>query len=130
ITQIRYSITYQDTGTQTSYNAIGGTGRLGLGWVSDKTPWGFLSILDRSGFTTGGRTANFASLESSAVHRLTMGQRGELRSQGGLYYKELPGTIGNAAINQTIDEKAATAGPHVGVEYWQSITPNLGLQFN
>jgi hypothetical protein len=130
ITEINFSSTSQETQTGLNYKAIGGTGRLGLGWFSDVSPWGFLSILDLSGFTYNDSNVTYASLETSAVWRKTIGERGELRSQFGLYYKELPGTVGNALAGTTTNQNIATAGPHAGVEYWHSITPKLGLQVN
>ncbi len=130
VTQINYSSVYQETQTALSYSAIGGTGRVGLGWFSPASPWGFLSILDMSGFTYDGTNITFASLEASSVWRKTIGERGELRSQIGLYYKEIPGTIGDAFTGTISNELIATVGPHAGVEYWHSMTPKLGLQAN
>ncbi len=130
ITQINYASVYQETQTALTYNAVGGTGRLGAGWSSSTSPWGFLSILDLSGFVYNGSNLTFASLEASSVWRKTLGERGELRTQAGLYYKEIPGTTGNAFTGTTTNELIATVGPHVGAEYWYSMTPKLGLQAN
>ena len=130
ITQINYTSIYQETQTALSYNAVGGTGRLGLGWFSPTSHWGFLSILDLSGFVYNGSNLTFASFEASSVWRKTVGERGELRSQTGIYYKEIPGTFGNAFTGTTSNELIATVGPHVGVEYWHSMSPKLGLQVN
>ena len=130
ITQINYASVYQETQTALTYNAVGGTGRLGLGWFSPSSPWGFLSILDLSGFVYNGSNLTFASFEASSVWRKTLGERGELRTQAGIYYKEIPGTFGNAITGTTSNDLIATVGPHVGAEYWYSMTPKLGLQAN
>lgn len=130
ITQINYASVYQETQTALTYNAVGGTGRLGLGWFSPSSPWGFLSILDVSGFVYNGTNLTFASFEASSVWRKTLGERGELRTQAGIYYKEIPGTFGNAITGTTNNDLIATVGPHVGAEYWYSMTPKLGLQAN
>lgn len=131
ITQIKYQSVYQDTNTAISYDALGGTGRLGLGWFSEKSAWGFLSIADLSGFTNSdGNNITFASLEASSIWRKELGERGEFRAHMGMYYKELPGTIGNASTSEVTNEQIATAGPHVAGEYWYSMTPKLGLQLN
>lgn len=130
ITQINYSSIYQETGTALSYNALGGTGRLGLGWFSPSSPWGFLGIIDMSGFTSEGKTLTYNSMEISSVWRKPVGERGELRLQMGGYYKELPGTVGDITTQTITNEAIATAGPHGGIEYWYSMTPKLGLQVN
>lgn len=131
ITQINYQSTYQETNTAISYDALGGTGRLGLGWFSPTSSWGFISIVDLSGFTNSdGNNLTFASAEAAAVWRKNAGERGEFRVQMGMYYKELPGTIGEASSGSVSNEQIATAGPHIGGEYWHSMTPKLGLQVN
>ncbi len=130
ITQINYASIYQETQTALTYSAVGGTGRLGLGWFSPYSPRGFLSILDLSGFVYEGTNLTFASLEVSTVWRKTVGERGELRTQVGLYYKEIPGTVGNAFTGTTSNQLIATMGPHAGIEYWHSVTSKLGLQAN
>ncbi len=130
ITQINYTSVSQETQTALSYNAIGGTGRLGLGWFSPTSSWGFLSIMDLSGFVYEGTNLTFASLEASAIWKKTVGERGEIRAHTGLYYKEIPGTVGNAFAGTTSNELIATVGPHLGAEYWHSMTPKLGLQAN
>jgi hypothetical protein len=136
ITQMDYSLTYK--GFQSvPFKAIGGTGRVGIGWMSKESPWGFLNILDLSGFLKDGSAKTFASMETSAVYRKTVGERDELRIQTGLYYKETPqvlpvvSTLSNDGSNaSTYVKNMAVVGPHVGAEYWYSMTPKLGLQVN
>lgn len=130
LTEMKYTGINPEKNSSVAYNAIGGTGRLGLGWFSPKTPWGFLGILDMSGFTFNGKTQTFASAELNAVYRLSLGDRGELRLQAGPYYKELPETVGDPFSGQSLDLKISSAGPHVGAEYWYSLTPKLGVQVN
>ena len=67
VTQINYSSVYQETQSALSYSAVGGTGRVGVGWFSPSSPWGFLSILDLSGFNYDGANVTFASFEASSV---------------------------------------------------------------
>jgi hypothetical protein len=130
ITQVNYTSIYQETATALSFSAIGGTGRLGLGWFSGVSPWGFLGILDLSGFTYQGQTSTYASLELSSVWRTKAGDRGEIRLQGGGYYKELPGMTGNILLQTSETNQIATVGPHGGAEFWYSMTPKFGMQVN
>ena len=116
-----------------TYSAAGGTGGMGLGWFGPNTPWGFLGIIDLTGFTLNGKTQTFASMEVNSVYRLQMGDRGELRFQGGAFYKELPETVGvkiSATSSSSEDQIIKAAGPHVGAEYWYSLSPKFGIQFN
>lgn len=111
-------------------NNFGGTGRLGLGYLSDRKPWGFLTIADLSGFTVANQNPTFASLEANAIYRMVVGRNGEFRQQMGLFYKEIPEII--ARNLESIDriDKIVAAGPHYGFEYWWALTPTIGFQVN
>ncbi len=138
ITQIDYANANADSGTATSYKTLGGTGRIGVGYLSPKSAWGFNSILDHSGFLLGGKAHTFSSLELSGVYRLRNLSRSEVRLLFGPYYKEIPETIGtnNSLTGASPDEetydsqKISVVGPHIGAEYWYSLTPRLGFQIN
>ncbi|WII71197.1 fibronectin type III domain-containing protein [Bdellovibrio sp. 22V] len=130
ITEMQFRGSNPEKNSAVAYSALGGTGRVGLGWFSPYTPWGFLGIVDMSGFTFNGKTQTFASAEANAVYRKTMGDRGELRFQIGPYYKELPETVGDPFSGSSQDLKITSAGPHFGAEYWFSLTPKLGIQVN
>lgn len=130
ITEMQFQGSNPEKNSSVAYSAVGGTGRLGLGWFNPATPWGFLGIIDLSGFTFNGKTQTFASTELNAVYRKNQGDRGELRLQMGPYYKELPETVGDPFSGAAEDLKITSAGPHLGAEYWYSLTPKLGLQVN
>lgn len=130
ITEVNFTGVYPETSTKVTYNAIGGTGRLGVGWFSPYTPWGFLAIMDLSGFTFNGKTSTYASAEVNSVYRISIGDRSELRLQAGPYMKEQPDTIGDASTSSSEDAKIAALGPHFGAELWFSLTPKLGVQLN
>ncbi len=130
ITEIQYRGVNPEKGSAVAYNALGGTGRVGAGWFSGNSPWGFLGIMDVSGFMFNGKAQTFASVELNTVYRKTVGDRGEARFQMGPYYKELPETLGDASLQTSEDSKISSAGPHVGAEYWYSLTPKLGIQLN
>lgn len=109
---------------------FGGTGRLGLGYLSEKNPWGFLGIVDVSGFIVAGQNPKYASLEGNAVYRTPSGEIGEIRQELGGFYKETPEIIAQS-LNQ-IDrvDTISGAGVHYGAEYWWALTPKLGFQVN
>ncbi|UYL09699.1 hypothetical protein B9G69_003810 [Bdellovibrio sp. SKB1291214] len=130
VTDMKYSGTNPEKNSQVAYDAFGGTGRVGLGWNGRKSPWGFLTIADLSGFTINGEIRTFASLEANAVYKQPVGDRAELRYQMGLFYKELPETIGDPFTGVSQNEMVSAIGPHGGVEYWYSLTPKWGVQLN
>lgn len=130
VTQMQFSGVNPEHNSTVSYSAVGGTARAGLGWTSPFTNWGFLTIVDMSGFTFQGKTRTFASAEANAVYRMAVGDRGEARFQVGPYYKELPETVGDPFSGTSQDYTISAVGPHAGAEYWYSITPKFGLQVN
>lgn len=130
ITDMQFTGANTDKNSAVAYNAVGGTGRLGLGWFSPVKSWGFLGIVDLSGFTFNGKVQNFASAEVNAVFRKSLGTRSEFRVQVGPYYKELPETIGDPSSGASQNQIIGSAGPHIGAEYWFSLTPKIGIQLN
>lgn len=111
-------------------NNFGGTGRVGAGWLSNRSPWGFLSIIDMSGFIVAGRNPTFTTLETNLIRRSVIGSSGEIRQQAGLFYKEVPEIIAKDLTGIDRIEKIAAAGPHYGLEYWWAMSPKFGLQAN
>lgn len=130
VTELAYSGKNPEKNSTVAYKALGGTGRAGLGWFDANSAWGFLGILDMSGFTFNGKTQTFASAEANAIYRTQVGERGEARFQFGPYYKELPETIGDPFTGSSQGYTISSAGPHAGVEYWYSLTPKFGIQAN
>lgn len=132
ITMMEYKgVNFDQSNSVLNYTAIGGTGRLGLGYLSPRHAWGFLAIADLSGLTVdNGGTYTFASTEANAVHRKSFGTRGELRQLMGVFYKELPETIGRSTSAITQTNLIKTAGPHYGAEYWYAFTSKFGMQIN
>jgi hypothetical protein len=110
-------------------SAIGGTGRVGLGYLSPKSTWGFLGIADYGGISIANTVVNFGSLEANAVRRNLLGSSGELRQMLGLFYKEYPNIIPNSdgSFNKGV---VSTLGPHYGIEYWYALNRKLGFQVN
>lgn len=131
ITQINYQGSNQDFGgAEAKVSALGGTGRLGLGYLSSKESWGYLGIMDYSGFIIGNKNHTFASMELNSVYRKSYLDKGELRQHIGLFYKEIPELIGTGFGTYIGTEKISTAGPHYGLEYWHALSPKLGFQIN
>ncbi|WP_246845665.1 hypothetical protein [Bdellovibrio sp. ZAP7] len=130
VTDMKFSGSNPEKNSQVAYDAFGGTGRVGVGWNGRKSPWGFLAIIDMSGFTIGGQVRTFAAAEVNAVYKQPVGDRAELRYQVGAFYKELPETIGDPFTGTSENQTISSVGPHGGVEYWYSLTPKWGIQLN
>lgn len=142
ITMISYKSTMADPDTTSGspfsapFSGVGGTGRLGAGYMKDDRKWGFQGIMDLSGFIDNKDTVvNFSSMELNAILRppSDAADRSEVRYFFGVFQQELPVGIGDPLVNgsefQTY-EKVAVMGPHVGAEFWYSITPKIGFQAN
>jgi hypothetical protein len=120
--------------------SITGTGRVGGGWLDPDKNWGFLAIADMSGFVFEDNVYNFVGLEFSAIRQKQLSDRADIRYHMGVFTKEFPAlwTTSNSALANfgnfnNVDRKYSkgnVAGPHIGAEYWYSITPKLGLQAN
>lgn len=131
VTNIQYSGIVRERATAVNFNAVGGTGRVGLGYVFPQTPWSTFAVVDLSGFNIKGQTSTFASAELHAVWRRHWNVS-LLRASGGLFYKELPEASG-FALGGTGDvdvSKLSSFGPHVGFEFLHPFTYKVGLQLN
>jgi hypothetical protein len=130
ITQIQYAAINVDQGSAPSTGAIGGTGRIGAGYLASSTPFGFLGIVDFSGFVIGQKNYTYPGLEAHGIFRWSSGELGEIRISGGSYYKEIPEILGNASTGEFKVSQIGALGLHGGGEYWYSLNSKIGLQLN
>ncbi len=131
ITQITYSSTNWDQGSSSRFQGLGGTGRLGMGFLDKSSPYGFLGIIDYSGFLIDNKNYKYPSTELHGIYRWVSTDAGEFRASAGAYYKELPeiiSDINNKSVYTISQIKAF--GFHAGGEYWLPINSRLGLQAN
>jgi hypothetical protein len=133
VTQVNYQGETLENNARTKNNILGGTGRVGAGYFSPNEKWGFLGIVDMSGFIMDGSNHTYASMELNGIRRYVVGDLGEARLIYGLYYKEIPQLIGTPVVgtNGTVEfSQTAVVGPHLGAEYWHSLSPKIGFQVN
>lgn len=131
ITQIQYDSENFDTAEKfTDFQAIGGTGRLGVGYLHPEKSWGGLGVIDYSGFYIFGKNHTYGTVEFNALRRSNTRGRGELRQQIGAYLKELPEVLSNEFGEYQKTENISALGVHYGVEYWYALTSTLGFQAN
>lgn len=130
ITQIEYTAMNYDKGSTPRFLAIGGTGRLGAGYLERDKPWGFLGIVDLSGFFIEQKNYTYPSFEVHGIFRTAPSDLGELRLSSGVYYKELPEILGYADSGIFSLSQLAAFGAHAGAEYWYSLSEKLGFQIN
>lgn len=132
VTQVQYTALNSEAGSGRiiDYDAVGGTGRLGLGYTDAKKNRGYLGVVDLSGFTVAGKNVTYASAEAHSTMRYTWG-RNLVRPSAGLFYKELIESH-NTIINLKKFEqrKLSYLGPHIGFDFWRPFTSKLGFQFN
>jgi hypothetical protein len=130
ITEIQYTGVNSESQMNTSYPATGGTGRLGLGYISEKSNRGFLGMIDYSGFIVANKNFTYGSAEGHYVWKYTWG-RNMLRPSGGLYYKEHLETFNTqSAPDKYTPQKTTVVGGHAGFDFWRPLTSKLGVQLN
>lgn len=111
-----------------SYSAIGGTGRIGVGYFQPEKNNGFIGILDLSGIDIKGENVTFASIELNYARKLFW-KTNRILLSAGYFMKELPFTQQNP--NGSFKNSVISySGPHAGFTFWHPFTPKLGLQFN
>lgn len=130
ITNMSYNGQNPEVNSQISYEAVGGTIRVGGGHLSKKSNWGFNAIYDYSGFNFEGDFYTFSGVEVNGIYRRTLGEKGELRLNAGPYYRELPETTFALNSGRTQENKISVLGANIGAEYWYSFTPKIGMQLN
>ena len=130
ISKIDYSQKDVDSNASTHFKAIGGTGRVGIGYQDPDSKWGGFGIADYSGFLIGGRSFKFASFEAHVTRKLEFGQGGLLLFGTGFYSKELPVVKGSPVDGFEGVGKTRTLGPHAGFTYWTPISARFGVQAN
>ncbi len=132
LTQVTYTGQNPQAGAGRSvtYNALGGTGRLGLGYINPTNNRGYLGIVDMSGFTIAGQNVTYKAAELHHVWRYTWG-RNMVRPSAGLFYKELveaQDQLLNPGVFKMLE--MSYAGPHAGFDFWRPFTNKLGMQLN
>ena len=130
LTSIKYQSVSYDENQASNFSAVGGTGRIGLGYQEAESQWGGFGIVDLSGFEVGGQRFTFASAEAHLTHKLEFGQGGLLLVGTGLFAKELPVVRGNKDDGFTGLGKVKALGPHLGFTYWVPLSERYGVQFN
>ncbi len=130
LTQIKYESKNYDSQNDTSGNnigayALGGTGRLGLGYLGERKPWGFLGIIDNSGFKLENKIYTYPALEALAIYRATSTYNTEVRVSAGTYYKEVPEILYDKSVT-----KLTMFGPVTGVEALLQFNEKWGAQMN
>lgn len=130
ITEITYSATNVDLGNAPTAKLLGGTGRLGCGYLSEKVSWGFLGIVDQSGFIFENKVYNYPAFEALGVYRASIRYNNETRFSAGTYYKEVPEVLGNVRTNTFVLSQLKMFGVQAGVEHLIQIDEKFGAQAN
>ncbi|MES2801489.1 MAG: hypothetical protein V4654_03270 [Bdellovibrionota bacterium] len=132
INSVEYqNLNYDLTGTQVAYQAIGGTLRAGIGYVTKQKPWGYFVAAEVSTLSvTGFGDVNYNMFEVNSFFKMKPNDSGEFRQTAGLVYKELPDLTANFAGTVKNNSVVSAIGFRYGAEYWLAMTPKLGLQAN
>lgn len=130
ISQIEYSAIDKSKGTSNSLSVLGGTGRLGAGYLGENKKWSVFGIADLGGIQIESQNYTFASGELHGVYHLNYSYS-EIQISGGLYYKQLPYLISNNTT-KTLDEVSVVTnmGPHAGLDFQTKFNKSLGMRTN
>lgn len=126
ISQVNYFSLNRDQGVSSKFNALSGTGRLGLGYYNEPNPWGIVLLGDYSGIIINNSNYTFASMETYATYNWNFQEHGEVRCGLGVFTKSLPEIRNSAGL--TAVENLSTQGPMGVFEYWRPINSILGFQ--
>ncbi|MCB0355457.1 MAG: hypothetical protein KDD40_00530 [Bdellovibrionales bacterium] len=129
ITQMNYKGVDKSNGISNQLDALGGTGRLGMGYIEPNHRFGLLGIVDMSGFVIGSENFTFSSAEIHGVYR-KFTAFSEFQVSMGLFVKELVALNGTASGTFSGVGKVKNMGPHVGFSYWRALNNKLGVQAN
>lgn len=128
ISYLRFNGENRESGNRLSYSVLGGTGRLGYGFMP-KGKWGFVGILDYSGVTINKKNYTYSSIEAQAVWRSYIGIGTQVRVFGGVFIKELPESSAFDSQDVVVTN-IQQMGPLLGSQVWMSLTSKYGLQIN
>jgi len=130
ITAVDYQNNNRDVvGSTTTYSAIGGSGRLGIGFMTQSKAWGFYSAMEISTLDVERFSLiKYSTLELNSIYKIRPNDYGEFRQTIGVIYKEIPDVGENIQKTKRINSAISGLGVRYGVEYWQAITSKLGLQ--
>lgn len=130
VTSIDYVGKHYESNTSPHFSALGGTGRVGLGYQDPENPWGGFGIMDLSGFNIEGSDQKFSSVELHATYKLNFASRGQTLFGFGIFQKELPVIKVNPGSGFSGVGKVRGLGPHGGLQYWLPLSMKFGLQAN
>lgn len=128
ISSLSYTGDNKETGNRIVYTVLGGTGRLGYGYMP-KSRWGWAAIADFGGLNLRNQNYTFASAEVTAIWRRYLGVSSQIRIFGGLFAREIPEAKGFNREDLTV-KNIQQAGPLLGLQYWTSFNYKYGLQIN
>lgn len=128
ISSLNYTGDNKETGNRIVYTVLGGTGRLGYGYMP-KSRWGWTVIADFSGISLRNQNYTFASVELTAIWRRYLGVSSQLRVFSGLFAREIPEAKGFNREELTV-KNIRQMGPLLGLQYWTSFNYKYGMQIN
>lgn len=128
LSNLNYQGHNKELGGNVNYNTIGGTGRLGYGYMP-KGQWGFIGSIDVSGVILNGTNNIFTSGEATAVYRTYLDDLTQFRTIGGFGFNEIPEARGLTSEHISVSN-ITQAGPIIGAQIWRPLSYRFGLQLN
>jgi hypothetical protein len=129
ISNLSYLGINKELGSNSRYQALSGTGRLGYGY-SPQSAWGFTAIVDYSGVIINKKNYTYPSMEFAIQWRKYLLRATRVQVFGGIFTRELPEVFGGTAADSVEVQNVGQAGPYFGFQVWQPLNRKLGLQLN
>ena len=130
VTQFELSSYVFESNSKANAKPLGGTFRAGLGYFESGQPWGISGFINTSRLILNGQDKDFANTEINALYRRKFTYRDELRLSAGVSQKQVPVLIGDNQLQNFTFFNGNVSGPKIGFEYWYSLGPKFGMQFN
>ncbi|MCB0387071.1 MAG: hypothetical protein KDD43_16875, partial [Bdellovibrionales bacterium] len=127
VTQVNYTGTDRERNSISTFSALGGTGRLGIGYQNANSLWGGFGIVDLSGFDLDGKRYTFGAAEMHGTYKQFWGKNQVLYGAG-VFLKQLPDLRGSESTGFNGLGKVQNYGPHIGVQLWRPISSRFGFQ--
>ena len=115
----------REIGPELSYTALGGTGRIGYGYM----PRGKWGVGDMSGVLINNKNYTFASADVHAIWRTYIRDITQIRVMAGVFAKQIPEAKGFTPSSVDV-KNIFQMGSSFGFQVWHPFSYKLGLQIN
>ena len=130
LSELDYYGKSEDNNSEARLVAVGGTGRVGIGYDPESSDYGFFAIYDFSGITLGQSNYTYGSGEVHATWTKYFNSANQFRASAGLFSKQLPYIYDPNNTGSFTVENATQTGLHAGFQLWVPMSNKYGFQIH